>query len=964
MSCEGVVVMWYPALRQQAHTRLLRPYLSALSIVCFLIACAACHAQQKITLVRFVSQKVIVNENRQQLRPVVLKVSNALPDDSSHESFQVWIDGALPSADQGYTFEWTLDATIVGADRSDTPKIDITGKISTLKNPPGNGIDSPTELKVTVKKGTQLIGTTSLAVSVLEAGEVPNVQVVLSGNQRVSLDTAHPLRLKTGVKTVISLDTSNTQRIVTWTGTNPKSVRIASVQTREGAIFTGDAIDDTPINMSSTTQVTLEGLVEDADHDHPTTIKVGVGDKTITFPVFIEDEAAACTLTMTPPVVFAGQTARVTAHVTGKPTGGNAGKELTNREIRWTLDPSFGAKFESDDEKDKTAQTRLILFKKAGLVPISASYIDHDTADSKTAITATPSVETVRPATASVFLGGQTTMVVGQRIVVKLYFRDDKGGQIKPEDAEPFTVSSSRPELLSVEQDPNSPGELTLHALAPGDARVIVTQNKLDDTAPKEGAATPDGTSDAAAKSKTFGFPISIVQVAGFAKLQVKLQIMDETTAGYAFGKQVSKEFFVVQVSMTNNLDRDKDNHGRTILAFSESIETQVRMQKIYDPGSRSTLPAYLTNLYGLAKKTPTERTGEQSAVIDENSTRVRGQWSDVTEKDHRYLAVLGGQPEDFAASPPLLYIPIDATMDGKNGRGDALSVRAATDEQLLNENDSRLLRAVPRDENGIKVAGTVSWSAPAGDQYRYIDPPPKTSAIGNNKTDENSESLLRSIASTTPSADVLTVNTDGYLIALHAGVALLKAEFTDTKGKKATATLLVRVQRQNLDRVRVYRYRPYSYELIDRTIDTRNGNNPLPLFFKVLHTAATIGSFATAIGRFDRNGTAERVLDKFTNLLVPGLEKLNPDQKDLLRQNTTSMMMKQIEEIPFGSNISRILFFPRKAFGGYFIGHRTRIAGIDTGYFAVDVALIENKEVSQTGDKATSGQDVSPVTK
>jgi hypothetical protein len=57
------------------------------------------------------------------------------------------------------------------------------------------------------------------------------------------------------------------------------------------------------------------------------------------------------------------------------------------------------------------------------------------------------------------------------------------------------------------------------------------------------------------------------------------------------------------------------------------------------------------------------------------------------------------------------------------------------------------------------------------------------------------------------------------------------------------------------------------------------------------------------------------------------------------------SLTMRQIEEIPYGGEITKVLLFPRKPFRGIMRGNLVRIAEIDTSYFNISVAIIDKRQ-------------------
>jgi hypothetical protein len=124
--------------------------------------------------------------------------------------------------------------------------------------------------------------------------------------------------------------------------------------------------------------------------------------------------------------------------------------------------------------------------------------------------------------------------------------------------------------------------------------------------------------------------------------------------------------------------------------------------------------------------------------------------------------------------------------------------------------------------------------------------------------------------------------------------------------------------------------YRPYSYEIMVNSVDGREDKSPTSLVFKVIDGLGTLGSFLNSVGTWGGKN-APVILDKTANLLVPGLRRLLPDMRDTQRQNYVSLAMRPIEEIPFGSDISRVIFIPKNKLHGILQDHDVRISEVDT---------------------------------
>lgn len=138
--------------------------------------------------------------------------------------------------------------------------------------------------------------------------------------------------------------------------------------------------------------------------------------------------------------------------------------------------------------------------------------------------------------------------------------------------------------------------------------------------------------------------------------------------------------------------------------------------------------------------------------------------------------------------------------------------------------------------------------------------------------------------------------------------------------------------------------YRPLTFEMVVNTVDRRDKRSLRSRVFDALELVGLGASFSSAI-RFPRPGRDLPIIaDSLTNLLVPGLEKVFPSFKEQNRQNIVSQVMKPLEEVPFGSDLTRVLFVPKRAIRGIVPDHKTRISQICPFYFKVRVAVVDKR--------------------
>ena len=137
---------------------------------------------------------------------------------------------------------------------------------------------------------------------------------------------------------------------------------------------------------------------------------------------------------------------------------------------------------------------------------------------------------------------------------------------------------------------------------------------------------------------------------------------------------------------------------------------------------------------------------------------------------------------------------------------------------------------------------------------------------------------------------------------------------------------------------------------MVVNTVDRRDGRSRRTRIFTLLDLIGTSASFVTSVAVPGSSSDLPLGLEKYGNLLLPGLDKLFPSLKEQQRQNIVSQSMKEIEEIPFGSDITRVIFIPKKNIRGWIRGHETRISEICPFYFSVEVAIIQKGRTVEQG--------------
>lgn len=144
--------------------------------------------------------------------------------------------------------------------------------------------------------------------------------------------------------------------------------------------------------------------------------------------------------------------------------------------------------------------------------------------------------------------------------------------------------------------------------------------------------------------------------------------------------------------------------------------------------------------------------------------------------------------------------------------------------------------------------------------------------------------------------------------------------------------------------------YRPYMFEMMVNSVDRRDERSARSKTLRTLQAVGTLASVVTSVAVPGAQSDFPLAIEKYNSLFLPGFEKLWPTLRETNRQNLVSQTMKTIEEIPFGSDLARVLFFPKREFRGLLAKHETRVARICPYHFDIEVAVIQKKQAVRAG--------------
>jgi hypothetical protein len=145
--------------------------------------------------------------------------------------------------------------------------------------------------------------------------------------------------------------------------------------------------------------------------------------------------------------------------------------------------------------------------------------------------------------------------------------------------------------------------------------------------------------------------------------------------------------------------------------------------------------------------------------------------------------------------------------------------------------------------------------------------------------------------------------------------------------------------------RLRQLHYRPYPYDLVVKSFDPRDNRTARAITFRALTFAGALASFVTGVPNFGASKQFIAVNEKFGNVLVPGLAALWPNLRETQRQNLITDTMHPIEEVPFGSSLTKVVFLPKYPFQGFRANTWFRISEICPFDFQVEVAVSPKRQ-------------------
>jgi hypothetical protein len=136
--------------------------------------------------------------------------------------------------------------------------------------------------------------------------------------------------------------------------------------------------------------------------------------------------------------------------------------------------------------------------------------------------------------------------------------------------------------------------------------------------------------------------------------------------------------------------------------------------------------------------------------------------------------------------------------------------------------------------------------------------------------------------------------------------------------------------------------FRPFVYQVVANTHDRRADRSWRNRIFLGANMLGGATSFVTSFLIPNPSSDLPLFLDKYQNLLIPTAEKLFPSMREVQRQNIISLILPPIVEVPYGTDVSKYVFFPKKQIGGILPNHWVRITSISSYNIQVKVGIVQ----------------------
>ena len=508
-----------------------------------------------------------------------------------------------------------------------------------------------------------------------------------------------------------------------------------------------------------------------------------------------------------------------------------------------------------------------------------------------------------------------TSIVAGQPFQIRVLLRDSDGNLIITSDYSKRFEISAESQSTNVSQlyRENESGAVWNGTLkSPGPALITIT------------ARPKDGGSD-----RQVSVALNAVTIADIRPAVVTADIMDSKTVNRLFGKKFKDNYHVMTVTVKNNLPKNTGDAlaGASIMVYRSSLDFGVTFEKRWNPAQHSSREKSGDDS---TNREPggSSPSGDGSSAPENRANRK--EWSEVTQADviqELELPYLGedtvdGQSRAVASRSPA------------GGSGNPLRATAFADPNGGAQNQ----RAV---EDGVTWASLSDLAHHPGFQPSAVD-----------------QLLLADLASR---AREIAKLSPGIESDQMTGQIRDLLRFVRTPGEPATKgarealieelDAWVRAAHPRYIRHR-FRYRPYTNEMMAAIALRQEQHNARAWFLRGLNFLGTVATAVTRIpnltGGDANSNRIGSILNLFGSVFTPAVAEFWPNMHETHRINLMAMSMREVEEVPFGSQLTRVVFVPKREMVGMLRGHLVRIAEVHRNFIGIRVSVIQP---NQTGD-------------
>jgi hypothetical protein len=417
---------------------------------------------------------------------------------------------------------------------------------------------------------------------------------------------------------------------------------------------------------------------------------------------------------------------------------------------------------------------------------------------------------------------------------------------------------------------------------------------------------------------------------------------MDERMASDLYGTITSKEYYVLTVRLFNNLkdQETQENIGASILAYSASIEVAVGLEKKFDSETKSDFTVLNKNqARQLEEKRAAAAFSLANTRADDDIAAAKRAAGLLKEASSRQAEAEFAAIEKETAALGLQYKAIET-----HAVADLHAADVATEEaRIAREQASLLARSTAQLR--ASIARSAENRAAALSQSSSFGNDPNT-AFDNGKWYPVSKLDFERAAATPPLNPLPLLQFDPDERARNRRNSMRRG----ASGRGVVDFLATDEEIPDPPCNGVITYRPFTFEMMVNTVDRRDNRSFRTNVFRYFNLLGTMTSFVTSVAKPGASSDLPLGLEKYANLLLPGLDKLFPSLKEQQRQNIVSQAMKPFEEVPFGSDITRVIFIPKKTIRGLIPGHEARISQVCPYFFRIEVAIVKKGGTFQQG--------------